>query len=92
MNTTNFKNNYSKLDTCQVRIVKYNGFDYKIQKDKKGFEYIKVTQDGKRKIISLKSIIETEEDEVHNYIFNYGWRDNPDERLSKLAKEIVYEF
>ena len=25
MNTTNFQNNSSKLDTCQVRTVKYNG-------------------------------------------------------------------
>lgn len=88
MNTTNFLNNSSKLDTCQVRTVKYNGLYYKVQKDKKGFEYIKVTQDGKRKIISLKSIIATEEDEVHNYIFNYGWRDNPNERLSKICREL----
>ena len=60
--------------------------DYKVQKDKKGFEYIKVTQDGKRKIISIKSIIETEEDEVHNYIFNYGWRDRPNPELNYRIK------
>ena len=72
---------------CQVQTVKYNGRDYRVQKDQKGFEYIKVSKDGKRVIIAISKL--ESKDPVFNYIFNYGFRDNPSERLTQLAKERI---
>lgn len=81
------ENNTLSLDSNLTSTVKYNGRDYKVQSDKNGFRYIKVSENGKRVIIPIK---DEPKDEVFDYIFNYGWRDNPSERLSQLAKERVY--
>ena len=86
MNSTRKIIKYGKLDTCPVPTVKYNDREYRVQKDKNGFEYIKVSQDGKRKIISLKSINEVETDEEFDYIFNFGWRDRPNPELNERIK------
>lgn len=72
---------------CQVQTVKYNGRDYRVQKDQNGFEYIKVSKDGKRVIIAISKL--ESKDPVFNYVFNYGFRDNPSERLTQLAKERI---
>lgn len=81
------ENNTLSLDTHLTVDVKYNGRDYKVQSDKNGFRYIKVSENGKRVIIPIK---EEPKDEVFDYIFNFGFRDNPCERLSRLAKERIY--
>lgn len=81
------ENNTLSLDTNLTLIVKYKGRDYKVQSDKNNFRYIKVSENGKRVIIPIKN---EPKDEVFDYIFNYGFRDNPNERLSQLAKERVY--
>ena len=73
---------------CQVPTVKYNGRDYRVQKDRNGFEYIKVSQDGKRVIIALSNL--ESKDPVFNYVFNYGFRNNPNPELDKLARERIY--
>ena len=72
---------------CQVKTVKYKGRDYRVQSDKNGFRYIKVSENGKRVIVPIK---DEPKDEVFEYIFNYGFRDNPCERLSRLARERIY--
>ena len=77
------KNNTLSLDIHLTPTVR----DYKVQSDKNGFRYIKVTENGKRVIISIK---DEPKDEVFEYIFNYGFRDNPRERLSRLARERIY--
>ena len=81
------ENNTLPLDINLTQTVKYNGRDYKVQSDKNGFRYIKVSQNGKRVIVPIK---DEPKDEVFDYIFNYGFRDNPCERLSRLAKERIY--
>ena len=81
------ENNTLSLDNHLTPTVKYNGRDYRVQSDKNGFRYIKVSENGKRVIIPIK---DKSKDEVFDYIFNYGFRDNPCERLSRLAKERVY--
>ena len=81
------KNNTFSLDTNLTPTVKYNGRDYKVQSDKNGFRYIKVSENGKRVIVPIK---DEAKDEVFDYIFNYGFHDNPCERLSRLAKERIY--
>ena len=53
---------------CQVATVKYNERDYKVQSDKNGFRFIKVSENGKRVIIPLK-ILEPR-DIVFDYVFN----------------------
>ena len=80
-------NNTLSLDTHLTPTVKYNNRDYRVQSDKNGFRYIKVSENGKRVIVPIK---DEPRDEVFDYIFNYGFRDNPSERLSKLAKERIY--
>ena len=82
------ENNTLSLDIHLTPTFKYNGRDYKVQSDKNGFRYIKVTENGKRVIISIK---DEPKDEVFEYIFNYGFRDRPCERLSRLAKERIYK-
>ena len=60
---------------CQATNVKWNDRDYSIQKDRNGFRYIKVSHDGKRKVIPIKEEVP---DMVFDYVFNYGFRnDNP---------------
>lgn len=81
------ENNTLSLDTHLTPTVKYKGREYKVQTDKNGFRYIKVSENGKRVIIPIK---DEPKDDIFDYIFNYGFRDNPNERLSRLAKEIVY--
>ena len=81
------ENNTLLLDTHLTPTVKYNNRDYRVQSDKNGFRYIKVSENGKRVIIPIKY---ESRDEVFDYIFNYGFRDNPSERLTKLAKERSY--
>lgn len=81
------ENNTLSLDSNLTPTVKYNGRDYKVQSDKNGFRYIKVSENGKRVIIPIK---DEPKDEVLDYILNYGFRDNPCERLSRLAKERAY--
>ncbi|MGX9985846.1 hypothetical protein [Soonwooa purpurea] len=73
---------------CQVPTVKYNGRYYRVQKDRNGFEYIKVSQYGKRVIIALSTL--ESKDPVFNYVFNYGFRNNPNPELDKLARERIY--
>lgn len=73
---------------CQVPTVKYNGRYYRVQKDRNGFEYIKVSQGGKRVIIALSTL--ESKDPVFNYVFNYGFRNNPNPELDKLARERIY--
>ena len=82
------ENSKLSLDSNLTSTVKYNGRDYKVQSDKNGFRYIKVSENGKRVIIPIK---DEPKDEVFDYIFNYGFRDNPNERLSRLAKERIYK-
>ena len=81
------ENNTLSLDNHLTPTVKYKGRDYKVQSDKNGFRYIKVSENGKRVIIPIK---DEPKDEVLDYILNYGFRDNPCERLSQLAKNRVY--
>ena len=81
------ENNTLSLDIHLTSTVKYNGRDYRVQSDKNGFRYIKVSENGRRVIIPIK---EEPKDEVFEYIFNYGFRDNPCERLSRLARERIY--
>lgn len=78
--------NTLSLDTHLTPTVKYNNRDYKVQSDKNGFRYIKVSENGKRVIIPVR---DEPRDEVFDYIFNYGFRDNPSERLTQLAKERI---
>ena len=82
------ENNTLSLDNHLTPTVKYNGRDYKVQSDKNGFRYIKVSENGKRVIIPIK---DKPKDEVLDYILNYGFRDRPCERLSRLAKERIYK-
>ena len=53
---------------CQVEIVKYNDRDYKVQSDKNGFRFIKVSENGKRVIIPIKKL--KQDDIVFDYVFN----------------------
>ncbi|MGL6039324.1 MAG: hypothetical protein ACRC0E_10615 [Soonwooa sp.] len=73
---------------CQVQTVKYNGRDYRVQKDRNGFEYIKVSKNGKRVIIALSKL--ESKDPIINHVFNYGFRNNPNPELDKLARERMY--
>ena len=68
---------------CQVATVKYNERDYKVQSDKNGFRFIKVSESGKRIIIPLK-ILEPN-DIVFDYIFNYGFEKNKNKYLDMCA-------
>ena len=81
------ENNTLSLDTHLTPIVKYNNRDYRVQSDKNGFRYIKVSENGKRVIIPIK---DEPRDEVFDYVFNFGFRDNPNERLTQLAKDRIY--
>ena len=67
----------------QVEIVKYNDRDYKVQSDKNGFKFIKVSENGKRVIIPLK-IIEPL-DIVFDYVFNYGFDKTQNKYLEMSA-------
>ena len=80
---------------CQVATVKYNERDYKVQSDKNGFRFIKVSENGKRVIIPLK-ILEPR-DIVFDYIFNFGFQKNKNKYLemcallrSSLNKEFTF--
>ena len=53
---------------CQVNTVKYNERDYKVQSDKNGFRFIKVSESGKRVIIPIKNL--EQDDIVFDYVFN----------------------
>ena len=53
---------------CQVETVKYNDRDYKVQSDKNGFRFIKVSESGRRVIISVKKL--EQDDIVFDYVFN----------------------
>jgi hypothetical protein len=68
---------------CQVKTVKYKDRDYKVQSDKNGFKFIKVSENGKRIIIPLK-ILETN-DIVFDYIFNFGFQKNKNKYLEMCA-------
>lgn len=65
-------NNTLLLDTDLTPNVKYNGRDYRVQSDKNGFRYIKVSENGKRVIVPVR---DEPKDEVFDYIFNYGFRE-----------------
>ena len=80
---------------CQVKTVKYKDRDYKVQADKNGFKFIKVSENGKRIIIPLK-ILEPN-DIVFDYIFNFGFQKNKNKYLemcallgSSLNKEFTF--
>ena len=68
---------------CQVATVKYKDRDYKVQADKNGFRFIKVSENGKRIIIPLK-ILEPN-DIVFDYIFNFGFQKNKNKYLEMCA-------
>ena len=68
---------------CQVKTVKYKDRDYKVQADKNGFKFIKVSENGKRVIIPLK-IIEPL-DIVFDYVFNYGFDKTQNKYLEMSA-------
>ena len=68
---------------CQVKTVKYKDRDYKVQADKNGFRFIKVSENGKRVIIPLK-ILEPR-DIVFDYIFNYGFEKTQNKYLEMSA-------
>ena len=68
---------------CQVNTVKYKDRDYKVQADKNGFKFIKVSENGKRVIIPLK-IIEPL-DIVFDYVFNYGFDKTQNKYLEMSA-------
>ena len=53
---------------CQVKTVKYKDKDYKVQSDKNGFRFIKVSENGKRVIIPIKKL--KQDDIVFDYVFN----------------------
>ena len=57
---------------CQVETVKYNDRDYRVQSDKNGFKFIKVSENGIRKIISIKSL--EPNDIVFDYVFNFTFQ------------------
>ena len=80
---------------CQVKTVRYKDRNYKVQADKNGFKFIKVSENGKRIIIPLK-ILETN-DIVFDYIFNFGFQKNKNKYLemcallrSSLNKEFTF--
>lgn len=68
---------------CQVDTVKYKDRYYKVQSDKNGFRFIKVSENGKRVIIPLK-IIEPL-DIVFDYVFNYGFEKTQNKYLEMSA-------
>ena len=68
---------------CQVKTVKYKDRDYKVQADKNGFRFIKVSENGKRIIIPLK-ILEPN-DIVFDYIFNFGFEFSQNKYLEMSA-------
>ena len=68
---------------CQVKTVRYKDRDYKVQADKNGFKFIKVSENGKRIIIPLK-ILEPN-DIVFDYIFNFGFQKNKNKYLDMCA-------
>ncbi|GEM_PF-4000958 len=59
---------------CQAATVKWNERDYSIQKDKNGFRYIKVSHDGKRKVIPVRDEVP---DMVFDYVFNGKFKTDP---------------
>lgn len=68
---------------CQVDTVRYNDRDYRVQTDRNGFRFIKVSENGKRVIIPLK-ILEPR-DIVFDYIFNYGFEKTQNKYLEMSA-------
>lgn len=63
---------------CQATTVKYNSRDYSVQTDKNNFRYIKVSQDGKRKIIPVKEDVP---DIIFNHVFNGGFQNQTNKIL-----------
>lgn len=53
---------------CQVDTVRYNDRDYRVQTDRNGFRFIKVSENGKRVIIPIKNL--EQDDIVFDYVFN----------------------
>ena len=68
---------------CQVKTVKYNDRDYKVQTDRNGFRFIKVSENGKRVIIPVKKI--EPDDIVFDYVFNFGFEKNKNKYLDMCA-------
>ena len=68
---------------CQVATVKYNERDYKVQSDKNGFRFIKVSENGKRVIIPIKKL--EPDDIIFDYIFNYGFEKTQNKYLDMCA-------
>ena len=64
---------------CQVETVKYNDRDYRVQTDRNGFRFIKVSENGKRVIIPVKKI--EPDDIVFDYVFNFGFEKNKNKYL-----------
>ena len=67
----------------QVNTVKYNDRYYKVQSDKNGFKFIKVSENGKRVIIPIKKL--EPRDIVFDYIFNYGFEKTQNKYLEMSA-------
>lgn len=81
---------------CQVENVKYNDRDYRVQTDRNGFRFIKVSENGKRVIIPVKKI--EPDDIVFDYVFNFGFEKNKNKYLdmcvllrSSNAPEITFK-
>ena len=68
---------------CQVETVKYKDRDYKVQTDRNGFRFIKVSENGKRVIIPVKKI--EPDDIVFDYVFNFGFEKNKNKYLDMCA-------
>ena len=68
---------------CQVATVKYNDRDYKVQSDKNGFRFIKVSENGKRVIIPIKKL--EPDDIIFDYIFNFDFQKKPNKYLDMCA-------
>lgn len=67
---------------CQAKTVKYNDREYSVQIDRNRFRYIKVSHEGKRKVIAIKDEVP---DIIFDYIFNGKFKTNPNPTLSMCA-------
>lgn len=67
---------------CQAATVKWNDREYSIQSDRNGFRYIKVSHNGKRKVIPVKDEVP---DMIFDYIFNGKFKTNPNSILDMCA-------
>ena len=81
---------------CQVDTVRYNDRDYRVQTDRNGFRFIKVSESGKRVIIPIKKL--EQDDIVFDYVFNGKFQEKNNKFLdmcvllrSSNAPEITFK-